>query len=149
MRFVFTILLISLLSVSMVHATANCQHSNSWQCANNAGNSGLQSQTSGAIATSGNTPNTGTTNTPLGTTTLTQPQVQITPLAGHQVVGTGAIPTVKPVVAPPKPQIAVPPKQPVVAPPLNVYPLPQQVFTGQGAVPQPQPVVVPPKQPVV
>ena len=177
MRLLPAILLLNLFSVSTLHAKANCQHSSSWQCANHAGTSSQGSQTSGGIATSGNTPNTGTTNTPLGTQTPTQPQVQITPIAGHQIAGTGAIPPKpKPMKVPPKqnivappmivkplpqkvftgygavPQpkpIAVPPKQPVVAPPMNVYPQPPQVFTGQGAVPQPQPMMVPPKQPIV
>ena len=141
MRLLLSVLLMSLLSLSAAHAKANCAHSHSWQCAHQAGTSGQTSQTSGGIATSGNTPDTGTTNTQLGSTTPTQPQVQITPVTGHQITGTGAIPKPKP--------MKVPPKQQIVAPPQNVYPIPQPVITGQGAIPQPQPVVVPPKQQVV
>ena len=143
MRLLFSILLLNLFSVTMLHAVPNCQHSHSWQCANHAGSSSQGSQTSGGIATSGNTPNSGTTNTPLGGTTPTPPQVQVIPIAGHQIAGTGAVP--------PKPApMKVPPKQQVVAPPQNVYPIPPKTITGYGAVPpKPAPMQVPPKQQVV
>ena len=149
----------------MVQAAANCQHSNSWQCNHQAGNSAQQSQTSAGIGSAGNTPNTGSTNTPLGTVTPTQPPIQVNPLKGHKVVGTAAVPKLKPTPVPsqnvypippkvitgygavPQPQpVAVPPKQTVKVPPQNVYPIPPKVITGYGAVPQPQPVAVPPKQ---
>jgi len=142
MRFLSGILLLNLLTASVVQAAANCQHSHSWQCNHQAGNGAQQSQTSAGIGSVGNTPNTGGTNTPLGTVSPALPMIQVNPLKGHKIVGTGAIPKSKPQ------PMAIPPKQTVNVPPQNVYPLPPKVITGYGAVPQPQPMAVPPKQTV-
>ena len=174
MRYLFCILCVNLLCASVVQAAANCQHSHSWQCNHQAGNGAQGSQTAAGIGSAGNTPNTGT-NTPLGTVTPSQPLVQVAPLKGHKIEGTGAIPKPGPMPVPPKatisvpsqnvypeppkvvtgyapvpqPQpVAVPPKQAIKVPPQHVYPIPPKVITGYGAVPQPQPVLVPPKKPV-
>jgi outer membrane protein OmpA-like peptidoglycan-associated protein len=137
MRFLFVFLLINLCSAVMVQAAPNCQHSNSWQCNHQAGNSAQQSQTSAGIGSAGNTPNTGSTNTPLGTVTPTQPPIQVNPLPPQVISGYGAVPKPQPVAVPPKPSVN--------APPQNVYPIPPKVITGYGAVPQPQPMAVPSK----
>ena len=140
MRFLSCVLLTNLLTASMAQAAANCQHSHSWQCNHQAGNSGQQSQTSAGIGSAGNMPNTGNTNTPLGTVAPSQPLIQVNPLPQKVITGYGAVPQPQP--------IAVPPKQTVNVPPQNVYPTPPKVTTGYGAVPQPQPIAVPPKQTV-
>ena len=140
MRFLSCVLLSNLLATSMVQAAANCQHSHSWQCNHQAGNGGQQSQTSAGIGSAGNTPNTGSTNTPLGTVAPSQPLIQVNPLPPTVTTGYGAVPQPQP--------MAVPPKQKVNVPPQNVYPIPPKVITGYSAVPQPQPMTVPPKQKV-
>jgi len=141
MRFLSGILLLNLLTASVVQAAANCQHSHSWQCNHQAGNGAQQSQTSAGIGSVGNTPNTGGTNTPLGTVSPALPMIQVNPLKGHKIVGTGAIPKSKPQ------PMAVPPKQTVNVPPQNVYPLPPMVITGNAVVPPKQKPKVP-AQPV-
>ena len=122
MRFLSCVLLTHLLTASMVQAAANCQHSHSWQCNHQAGNSGQQSQTSAGIGSAGNTPNTGSTNTPLGTVVPSQPIIQVSPLPPKVITGYGAVPQPQPMAVPPKPTVNVPAQ--------NVYPIPPKVTTG-------------------
>lgn len=118
-------------------ASANCQHSHSWQCQGQVANSGGQSQTGGSgISATGNTPNPGTTNPVLGSGTQTTPMINLIPATP---TGLPPIP-----IKPPKKQVnqappSIPPNQ---APGQVINPINTPKLKGNGQRPTPQIIAI-------
>ena len=121
MRKVFILIAGGILGAANAWSGANCQHSASWQCGAHHGGAEQGSQTGSGIATTGHSPDPGTTNPHLGTVDTGVPQAPVA------FVPAQAIPP-----QPPEQKIPVPQKQQV----------PPQIMQKE-----PQPMKVPPQPP--
>ncbi len=142
MKLLLSLALPLLLLASEVYAAANCAHSHSWQCQGHLSNSAGQSQSGSGISSTGNTPNSGTTNPHLGSNGQSVPMLSLVPAT------TIATPPTPVTLTPPK---ATPPKAPPIVNPVKVpnqvvTPTPTPTLTGQGLRPTPQitPIKAPP-----
>jgi len=130
-------------------SAANCRHSHSWQCQQHHGSSGQTNPATVSTGT-GSTPDTGSTNVHLGTSTTSVPMMTLQPATTHPASGNTQTPSAKPPIAPPLQPMAIPNPVPNKVPPKVPQKVPQaqpHLVPQPMAIPHPVPNKVPPKVP--